>query len=272
MLIKKPHNFLFSLSFMFALGITSASFCLASPSAKELLKRKDFVWKSTASEHFRFHFEPVAETENRIENLRLSQEEFFAKNLRLLKINAYPFQTDIFVVASRQRMKRLTGDETNGAAYPDTKVVCFILNEKLYGWGSHELMHVMAGNVWGKKFKPWINEGFATYSDDIWHGYKLHDLNKYLWQKKKLIPLEKLIEDFFDYSDMETYPQAGSFVKYLYEQYGVDKVRELWKGGTVRDLKRVLGKDAAALEKEWHNELMKADATNVKYEVSPSQR
>jgi hypothetical protein len=272
MLIKKPHNFLFSLFFVFTLVMISASFCLASPSAEELLKRKGFVWKSAASEHFRFHFEPVAGTENRIENLRRSQEEAYVKNLRLLKINVYPYQTDIFVVASRERMKLLTGDETNGAAYPDTKVVCFILNEKLYGWGSHELMHVMAGNVWGKKFKPWINEGFATYSDDIWYGCKLHDLNKYLWQRKKLIPLEKLIEDFLDYSDMAAYPQAGSFVKYLYEQYGADKVRELWKGAAVKDLKRVLGKDVGTLEKEWHSELMKAEATNVKYEFLSPRR
>lgn len=271
MLRKKLRQLRSLFSITLALLTVFVNFCFASPSADELLKRKGFVWKSTASEHFRFHYEPNAWTESRIENLKRSQEKAYVKNLQLLKVSDYPYQTDIFVVASRERMKQLTGDKTNGVAYPRTKIICFIFNDKLYGWGSHELMHVMAGNVWGRKFKPWINEGFAVYSDDIWYGYKLHDLNKYLLLQGKLIPVEKLMTNFSDYSDMITYPQAGSFVKFVYEQYGADKIKELWSRGTVKDLKRILGKDVTTLEKEWQNNLLEADASNVKYEFSPKK-
>lgn len=165
-------------------------------------------------------------------------------------------------------MKLLIGNETNGVAFPRTKVVCFILNEKVDASGSHELIHVMAGNTWGLKFRTWINEGFATYADDIWHGYQLHDLNKYLLQEKKLIPLEKLVDDFSSHSNLISYPQTGSFVKYIYEQYGVDKVKELWKSGTVKGMKRALGKDIVTIESEWHRRLAEADATRIKYDFS----
>jgi hypothetical protein len=271
MLIKKFCKFLFSFSLIFISLTLAASYCFASPSAGELLQRKGFVWKAAFTAHLRLHFEPSTFAETRIEDLKRWQEKAYIRNLQLLKVSNYSSQTDIFIVASRERMKQLIGDETNGVAFPNTKVVCFIFNEKIKAAGSHELMHVMAGNAWGVKFKSWINEGLATYADDNWNGYKLHDLNKYLLQEKKLIPLEKLIEDFSDYSAMITYPQAGSFVKYLYEQYGVEKVKDLWNSGTVKDLKRVLGKDIATLEKEWHSKLMEADATKVKYDFSPKK-
>jgi hypothetical protein len=271
MLIKNFCKSLISFSLILAFLSIAASFCFASPSADELLKRKGFIWKSAATEHFRLHFEPNALAETRIEDLKRWQEKAFASNLQLLNLGDYSFQTDIFIVASRERMKQLIGNETNGVAFPSTKVICFIFNEKINASGSHELMHVMAIRAWGGKPKTWINEGFATYSDDIWYGYKLHDLNKYLLQEKKLIPLEKLIENFRGYADMVTYPQAGSFVKYLYEQYGVEKVKDLWKSGAVKDVKRVLGKDVATLEKEWHSKLMKADASKVKYELLPKK-
>jgi hypothetical protein len=85
------------------------------------------------------------------------------------------------------------------------------------------------------------------------------------------VPLEKLIKNFGDYSDMISYPQAGSFVKYLYEQYGVGKIKELWKNGAAKNFKRVLGKDVAALEKDWHVRLSEADASEIKYEYSPTK-
>ena len=272
MLIKNFRNFLFSISLLLAFLTIAASCCFASPSADKLLKRKGFVWKSAATGHLRLHFEPGTLAENRIEELKRFQEIAYAKNLKLLKVSDYSFQTDIFIVASRERMKQLIGRETNGVAYPGTKVLCFIFSEKIDASGSHELMHVMAGNVWGLKFKRWINEGFATYADDIWYGCKLSDLNKYLLQEKRLIPLEKLIKDFSDHSDMISYPEAGSFVKYIYEQYGVEKVKELWKSGTIKDLKRVLGKDILTLEKDWHSKLLEADATKIKYDFSPKKK
>lgn len=267
MFVESLRRSLFRFSLILALLNVAAVSALASPSADKLLKLPGFTWKSVVTQHLRLHFEPSTLAETRIEDLKRWQEKAFVRNLQLLKVADYPFQTDIFIVASRERMKRLIGEETNDIAFPATMVTCFVFNERINASGSHELMHVMAGNAWGRKFKPWLNEGFAAFSDDIWYGYPLHDLNKYLLLRGKLIPLEKLIEDFWDYSDSVSYPQAGSFVKYLYEQYGAERIKDLWKNGTTKDLKRVLGKEVSILEKEWHSRLMEADATRVKYEI-----
>jgi peptidase MA superfamily protein len=268
---RRFFKFLVAIFSIVAFITVAAGCCAASPSADSLFKHNGFFWKSVFTKHLRLHFEPGTFAENRIEYLKLSEEKAFARNLDLLETKTYPLQIDVFVLASRERMKQLLGRETNGIAFPETKVVCFILNEKVNASEAHELMHVMAKHVWQGKPKTWLNEGLATYADDLWYGYRLHNLNKYLLQQGKLIPLEKLIEHFGESSVMITYPQAGSFVKYLYEQYGADKVRDLWSSGTARDLKRVLGKDMATLETEWHIKLMEVDASGVRYEFSPSK-
>jgi hypothetical protein len=268
---KKLYDFLFPIFLTYAFLGAAASFCFASPTADELLRREGFVWKSAATEHLRLHFEPGGLAETRIEELKIRQEKAYARNLQLLKTGGFSFQTDVFIVASRERMKKLIGHEINGVAYSDTKVVCFVFSEKINASGSHEIMHVMAAAAWGARPQTWLNEGLAVYADDRWHGYELHDLNKYLRQEKKLIPLKKLIGNFRGHPNLVSYPQAGSFVKYLYEQYGVEKIRELWKKGAVKDFKRVLGKDLAALETEWHDKLTEANAARVKYNSEASK-
>jgi hypothetical protein len=162
-------------------------------------------------------------------------------------------------------MEQLIGSQTNGVGFPSTRVLCFVFGEKINASGSHELMHVMAGNTWGTKPKTWLSEGFATFSDDRWHGYGLHDLGKFLLHDKKLVPLEKLIDNFREHSDMVSYPQSGSLVKFIYEQYGAEKVKLLWKNGSAKDISRVLGIDVELLEKDWHRKLIAADASYVKY-------
>lgn len=254
--------------FAAALGVMNS---LAAPTTDELLKRRGFVWRSASTENLRLYFEPGSFAEVRIEHLKARQQDAFARNLKLLAIDTYPHRTDIFVVESRERMKELIGEATNGVAYAGTRVVCFVFSKKTNASGAHELMHVMAGNVWGSKVRPWINEGFAGYADDIWYGYKLHDLGKYLLNNRKLIALDELMEDFRDQPDMLSYPQAASFVKFLYEQYGVAKVREIWKDGSPKSVRRILGVDVATLEKAWHERLRKADATNVRYDLAQTR-
>jgi hypothetical protein len=209
-----------------AFAVTTA---LASPSASELLKKKGFTWKTVESEHLRVHFELENRyAAERIDYLKAKQERAYIANLRLLGVAEGVGKVDVFVVASRERMKKLVGDETNGVAFPTKRVLCFIFNETLDVSSPHEMMHVLAGNLWGLKFKPWISEGWAGVADNGWYGYDLYNLNKYLLERKKLFPLARLMGDFNDLPDMITYPQAAGFVKFLHENYGIAAIRNLW--------------------------------------------
>jgi hypothetical protein len=67
-------------------------------------------------------------------------------------------------------------------------------------------------------------------------------------------------------SDLVTYPESGSFVKFLYEKYGVDAVRQLWQRGDGQ-IARIFGKSIDDLEREWRATIATADATGIKYDV-----
>lgn len=260
-------NTLFStISLVVLLHLLATVNFAAAPTADELLKKQGFVWKTAVTEHLRLHYEPGTVAEAKIEGLKRLQEHAFNRNLQVLDINEYASQTDIFIVNSRPRMKELIGRETNGYAWANTKVVCFIVSQTIIAAGAHELMHVMSRNTWTGKPATWIVEGLAVYADDAWYRYELHQLCKHLLTEKKLVPIEKLLDGFKGSHDMITYPQSGSFVKYLYETYGVEKVKELWVRGYAEDFRLVLGKDVQTVEKEWHQKLMEADASGVRYD------
>jgi hypothetical protein len=53
-----------------------------------------------------------------------------------------------------------------------------------------------------------------------------------------------------DSSSAVIYPELGSFVKYLKETYGMDRLRRVWRGGSAA-IRPVLGKSLAKVEQDW---------------------
>jgi hypothetical protein len=56
-----------------------------------------------------------------------------------------------------------------------------------------------------------------------------------MMQSKQWIPLKKLVSPEWEsssFSPDEIYPELGGFVEYLYETYGVDRLQQIWKGGS----------------------------------------
>ncbi|MEW6738071.1 MAG: hypothetical protein AB1489_42745, partial [Acidobacteriota bacterium] len=221
------------------------------PKVKDYINRKGFTWNTDSTNNLKLYFEPNTPAEQRINELKKNAEQSFARVLQLLGEQTYRHQVNVFIVDSRSRMKALVGREVNGSANPEINTIFYVFGNNINASGSHEFCHVLAVNSWGKA-EIWINEGLAVYSDDNWHGYKLHELSKHLLLKGELIPLEKIVKDFRKYPTLITYPESGSFVKFLCEEYGMNKVKEMWKKGASH-IPKIFDKSLKELEKEWHN-------------------
>jgi hypothetical protein len=234
-----------------------------TPSVKDLVEHKGFNWQSADTANFRFYYEPGTFGEQHIEQLKGDAETSRTRVLTLLGEQVYRERISIFVLSSRERMKALIGKEINGVALPQRNAVLYVFSETTNASGAHELCHVFAKNLWGKA-DDWVNEGFAVYADDQWQQYELHAVAKHLLAKNKLIPLAELIKHFDKYSELNTYPECGSLVKFLYEKYGRDKVRQIWQQGP-GVIPSITGKKLNELEKEWFVTIEQADASKVKY-------
>lgn len=185
----------------------------------------------------------------------------------LINETDYPKKISQIFVESRSKMKELTSYESNGLSNWKYDAIYYVYGDSLKIYGPHEFSHVIVNNLWGENHSYyWLGEGFAVVSDDSWGRYNLHLLCKYLFDQKKLLTIQELRKNFAGHSSLITYPEAGSFVKYLYEKYGCQKLKQLWQqdDGMV---KSIYGKSFEELESEWLEVVKSHDAHDVKYRL-----
>jgi hypothetical protein len=182
----------------------------------------------------------------------------------LLGEEAVPFRVQVFIVDSRERMRDLCGREWNGWA--NGKIMAIVYGDTTKALGSHEDCHLVSSSLWGRPRDNWLSEGLAVYSDDRWYGYGLHELCKHLSDRGKLITIQSVTAPGWNnkYPDMVTYPELGSFVKYLYEQHGMKAVKAIWKGGA-KQIPRVFSCSLDELDRGWRARIAQSDAGSIRY-------
>ena len=152
-------------------------------------------------------------------------------------INLHEF-TDTFTirfVESRQEMKECTGIPASGVTMLEPqKMVYLLANEKEPGAPiDHELMHMILEAEWGypDRASLWMNEGLAAFSQNICNGYNDEQIYRYFAGSRMLLPIDALVNQFYQEPEMIAYHQAGCMVEYLLRKYGVEKFRDLWQQG-----------------------------------------
>jgi len=240
-------------------------FDYSSISPQKVFENKSFVWESDSSLHVKYYFAPNSTAAKNIDSIKIKSEKYFAKALSIIHENNYPSKISQIFVESRSKMKELTMFEDNGLANWKYNAIYYVYGDSLKINGAHEFNHVITNNLWGEnKSYLWLSEGFAVYADDSWGKHDLHLLCKFLLDKNKLLPLHELRTNFNDYTSLITYPEAGSFVKYLYEVYGYQKFKELWQKGEDK-AQDIYGKSLEDLENEWLAVVKTKDAHGIKY-------
>jgi len=232
---------------------------------KDALSNKNFYWMADTSQHINYHYEDSSCAKDNIFSIKEVTEKSIKDILKLTGEAGYYQKIDYFLLSSKDRMFTLTKYRMNSSAYPRFNAVYAIYSKDLKAVGAHELNHIIVHNLWGSQGEKFLSEGFAVFSDSMWNGCDLHSISKYLLKKKKLLSIQELIGNFSKYSSMVTYPQSGSFIKFLYETYGREKMKLLWGKGS-NDIKEIYKKDLPALENEWLSEVEKKGNENIDYE------
>ncbi len=219
------------------------------PSHEYFTDHEDFNWQSDTTSHFIIYYEEFTPGEARLREIEEDAEKSLSYILSLLEQPAYTHPLHIFIVDSRQKMNALLGVETNGMAVPDVGVLCYIVSYDMMLSARHELLHVVAMTLWGEP-ELWINEGLAVYADNHWHNHDLQALTTHLDQMGQLLPIKTLTGKFKKHNDLVTYPEAGSFVKYLHQTYGIKTIKELWQRG-IKNIEAITGDDLESIEAGW---------------------
>ena len=221
-------------------------------------KNPKFRWQTNTTEHCTIYYEASSATVPRLSEIASSVEASRTSVLRLIQEPAFPDRIHVFLVDSKSRMKDLMGSTPYGGAIAKIRVVFAVVNATNNGCSTHEFCHVIAGVKWGKP-ERWIDEGFASYSDERWRSRET--IVARLAAQGRLLPLETLAKDFLKYPDTVAYNQSASFLGFVIERYGWDKFRAIWRGG-FKSIPKVTGRGVDQLEKEWRATLPVVRVTN----------
>ena len=213
-----------------------------------------FTWKSKRTQHFHLYFERKSEASRYLGVLKRNAEADRARVLRLIGISDYQPTIHAFFLSSGAQMQQLVGETVDGRSRPVEHAVFSVVNPNRLHL-THEICHEVVSNVWGAA-EPWIEEGLAVYADEGANAY--YDSWELL-KSRNLIPLDKLVDPEWKssmYPADTTYPELGSFIKFLDDRYGVESIRRIWQGGS-QSIPQVVGKPLAELERDWRDSLVK---------------
>jgi len=155
-------------------------------------------------------------------------------------------------------------------AYPDYRIIYFVFYNFVHDEdgqintfiGPHEMVHIIAENSIGKSKTMLFSEGYAVaitnnYNSKIING-KVFRKSLDSWHKsiKKnsrfLSPTDLLEKEFV--SEADFYPHAGLFVDWLFKNYDIDAVNQLYvldKFEIISEFKRITGDSFFEMEKKY---------------------
>jgi hypothetical protein len=254
---------------LFILLLISGHLLFGQITFERLYENKNFNWLADSAIHgLTIYYQSDSWTGKKLEIVRQRITNHLNSTKAFINIDSYEPTIHLFIVDSREEMKKLVGWETNGSAFYKYNTLTGIASERINSiYSNHELFHVIAMNLWGIP-DIWLNEGMAVYSDNKWHGHELYELTKYLVDNNRHVTLKRLIKDFRKVDDLISYPLIGSFVKFIDETYGRDIILEFWKTKTI-NFKRLTGKTINELELDWLTKVKTADYKEIKYPPPP---
>lgn len=187
---------------------------------------------------------------------------FLQRTLAFLDLEDPRERCTFAIVGSRRRMKDLLGVAPQAIANPDQRLV---VGEPAALEVAHELAHVVSIRALGRS-ETWLQEGLAVAVDDRWFDQDLHALAQHLQTRGVLPPIHALARDFSAQDTLITYPQAGSFVKFLKETYGTAAFKAFWRSGHAGAAK-TYGKELDQLEQEWLRFISKVPDGSIRYQI-----
>jgi len=215
------------------------------------------------SEHFIFFFHKGSPAERDISKIAERREEAYRKIADILDVKVQN-KIRCFLFPSAREKTFYTGHI--GAGFAQNQTIIEIYNDEIRDH-YHELTHIVAAKL-NQNAPPLLSEGLAVYITSRMEKHPLDEKVKLFKEKDELIPITKLLR--FEEIGSEaskpliSYPESGSFVKYLIEEYGLEKFKQIYSK-TTKGLERskynekvflkVYGKDINHLAKEWLNSL-----------------
>lgn len=170
-------------------------------------------------------------------------------------------RVSFFKYASEDRKTQLTGNSYE--AHFETNQVHSVT------WTDRrQMVHVLTEPL-GLSV-PYLSQGLAVYLAGPWGTMEVHDFARSLVRTVGLLPVKQLIDrsTFMSLDASIVFPQAASFVGFLLDEYGAEKLKTLYPSESPKEssfawrqrFKKIYGADLERIEKQWWDFLIPAES------------
>jgi hypothetical protein len=219
----------------------------------------DENWRMHPGPRVTFFVRPDSFAEQNV--VRLSQviEDQYSSTVRALGLS-YAGHVSAYVYNSGAETD-LGGDHA-GRAYPETESFRFVAvppaDGNLFHLMSHEANHVFVINGLGRAGTYGMNEGLASaLVSETFHTSGRHFL--FAWtrtQRTQVLPLARVYDNdaWEDLTAQAAYNTSASFLAWLLDTYGADKLRQIYAAPSHEFTNRVnavYGRPLESLEADW---------------------
>ncbi|MFI5236701.1 MAG: tetratricopeptide repeat protein [Ignavibacteriales bacterium] len=195
---------------------------------------KSFLPIEIESEHF------IIYADNRIEEKDLDQillnSEYYYDQLKLFFKDEPRSKVSVFIFFDNGQKRELFGSANANVAKPWLNSIYFSYD----GWEEtlkHEIAHCFTANFGTGIFKlaagynPAIIEGVAEAADGFYDENDIHFIASIAYKNNFRIGIASLFTGFNFLGNLSSlsYIYAGSFIKYLVDEYGIEKVEEFYR-------------------------------------------
>jgi len=265
---RRNKKILYKFTVSILLFLIAVSFFLLKPVlhfATNKSRLEEVLKNRIGTPHFDIHYSDSSISEKQREYTGLIHEYYFELIDDQLAEH-YKKRISTYLFYDGARKMELIGAGNANLAKPWLNQA--YLNISSYeGTLKHELVHVMASDFGGSPFKVASNlnsaiiEGLAMAIENNFDGFPLHFLAKNAYESGYRIPISQLFSglNFFAQSSSLSYVYAGSFIKYLIDRYGIEKIKLLYKES---NFNKYFGKSVSQLEDDYKRFL---ETKEIKY-------
>ncbi len=215
---------------------------------------KNYLKGEAVTDHFIINY-PASLTDDELRNQILNHEFYYTRISETTGI-VHNKKIRSFIFRDKEQKRELFGAGNADVAKPWLGQVYTGVNSYNSSL-KHEIVHVFASNIGSTFLKladswnPAMLEGYAMAVENNYNSYDVHYLAYLARKNEYLFPIPDLFSGFkfLTGTSSISYIYAGSFIKYLIDQFGIEKVNRLYSN---IDFRAVLGKDIIILEDEYY--------------------
>ena len=213
-------------------------------------------WPTYKSPHFIFHYMPGTFVADDIAAIATQHEQAFEFNVGRLDVD-YEGPISFYFYPSAASLYRATARDAGFAIVEASEVHALWVSRDDHQSLGHEMTHVITFWTLGEPSEALLGEGVAVCLDHT--GPHPHARASALLESGRLAPLSEILgNDWFEHDPATVYPESGSLVCWLLEQYDIGQFKQIYpRENFPVALQEVYGLDLHFLEEDWRTMLEK---------------